>query len=126
MPFLSDNEFSCGHHGFWGKVCATTLHSTVCELAGVEIPSDRWRASADRENDPAEQHNLIDDRSQAELRVELHHHLTEWYATRAREGMEGWNHDVRGFGQVHPVSRGLPETLTYATTPAPDGNSETD
>ncbi|MGF2949599.1 sulfatase-like hydrolase/transferase [Microbacterium alcoholitolerans] len=204
--FLSDNGFSCGHHGLWGKgngtwplnfwdssvrvpmvasvpggargtsdalVSATALHSTVCELAGVEIPADQWRASEsiapllrgestqgadvvviaaeygmgrmitdgrwvyvhrrqgpdelyDRESDPGEQHNLIDDPSRAGLRDELHQHLTDWYGVRAREGMEGWNHDVRGFGQVHPVSRGLPDTLTYAVTPAPDGNSETD
>jgi len=75
LVYLSDNGFSWGHHGIWGKgngtwpvnfwhqsvsvpllvhvpggprgttdrlVSTRALHGTLCELAGVEIPDDRW------------------------------------------------------------------------------------
>ncbi len=77
IVFLSDNGFSCGHHGIWGKgngtwplnfwdnsvrvpflisipggptgvsdalSSAVSLHATICDLAGVALPPDRWRA----------------------------------------------------------------------------------
>lgn len=77
MIYLSDNGFSCGHNGIWGKgnatwplnffdnsvrvpflvslpdglvgatdalTSATSLHATICELAGAQLPADRYRA----------------------------------------------------------------------------------
>lgn len=206
VMFLSDNGFSCGQHGLWGKgngtwplnfwdssvrvpmvasvpggargtsealVSATALHATICELADVELPDDRWRASEsiapllrgdssdgaetvvvaseygmgrmitdgrwvyvhrkdgpnelyDHEHDPGERSNLIDEPSCTERVSELHRSLIGWYSTRERAGMEGWEHPIRGYGQLHPVARGLPDDLTYAVTPAPDGTPETD
>ncbi len=78
VVFLSDNGFSCGHHGVWGKgngtwplnfwdnsvrvpflvsvpggprgttgelASALALHATICDLAGVTVPPDLWRAA---------------------------------------------------------------------------------
>lgn len=202
--YLSDNGFSCGHHGLWGKgngtwplnfwdrsvrvpvvasvpggargvsealVSTTSLHATICELAGVELPSDRWRAEEsiapllrgeadagagagvvvvaseygqgrmvtdgrwvyvhrrsgpdelyDHTSDPDERENLADDPAAAEVKAELLARLHAWYADRERSDLRGWDHDVRGFGQRHPVSRGLPDALTY--TPSPEGSGE--
>lgn len=202
--FLSDNGFSCGQHGLWGKgngtwplnfwdasvrvpmvasvpggsrgtsealVSATALHATICELAGVDLAEDRWRASEsiapllrgeategadivvvaaeygmgrmvtdgrwvyvhrrhgpdelyDRESDPGESRNLIDEPAHQTKRDELHQSLTQWYSAREREDASARNHDVRGYGQIQPVTRGLPDSLTYASSPSPDGNPE--
>lgn len=76
VVYVSDNGFSCGHHGIWGKgngtwplnfwdnsvripcvvrvpggatgtsevlLSAASWHATICDLAGVEPPSDQWR-----------------------------------------------------------------------------------
>lgn len=204
--FMSDNGFSCGHHGLWGKgngswplnfwdasvrvpmvanvpggatgqsealVSALSLHATICELAGVELPPDRWRAEEsvapllrgeerdgadvvvvaaeygmgrmitdgrwvyvhrrngpdelyDHDTDPGEATNLAADSAFEAVRQSLKNQLQDWYATRERAESSAWEHDVRGFGQVHPVSRGLPDSLTYAMAPAPDGNPDHD
>lgn len=204
--FMSDNGFSCGHHGLWGKgngtwplnfwdssvrvpmvahvpwgttgttdalTSALAVHATICDIAGVDVPPDRWRAEEsiaplllgaddegadvvvvaaeygmgrmitdgrwvyvhrregpdelyDRLNDPGERVNLADDPGSAPIREQLHAQLVDWYRSRQRADASAWEHDIRGFGQIHPVSRGLPDHLTYAQEPAPDGNPERD
>ncbi|MEO7588747.1 MAG: sulfatase-like hydrolase/transferase [Arachnia sp.] len=79
VVYLSDNGFSCGQHGIWGKgngtyplnfwdnsvrvpcvvhlpggatgtsaalLSSVSLHRTLCDLAGVSVPEDRWGAGA--------------------------------------------------------------------------------
>src|SRR5699024_8382268 len=75
----------------------------------------------DRESDPEQWTNLIDDPVHAGHQESLHGRLRKWYATREREGASAWDHNVRGYGQIHPLSRGLPDHQTYATAPGPDG-----
>ena len=147
-------------------VSATALHATICDLAGVELPTDQWRAEEsvapllrgeaqegagvvvvaaeygagrmitdgrwvyvhrttgpdelyDRDTDPGERCNLIEDAAHTSTRARLHHELLAWYSTRERSDMRACDRDVRGFGQIHPVSRGLPDAVTYATRPSP-------
>lgn len=202
--FLSDNGFSCGHRGLWGKgngtwplnfwdnsvrvpavvsvpggavgvteslASATSLHATICDLAGVRPPADAWGAGEsfapllrgedaagadvvvvaseygggrmitdgrwvyverhdgptelyDRDADPGERVNLADEEACRGEVARLGEALRAWYAPRERAGSSAWERDVRGFGQVHPVSRGRSDAETYAPAEAPDGGHE--
>ncbi|MDA8437510.1 MAG: sulfatase-like hydrolase/transferase [Propionibacterium sp.] len=192
--YLSDNGFSCGHHGIWGKgngtrplnfwdnsvrvpcvvhlpggatgtsnalLSSVSLHRTICELAGAEIPDDLWGAGSsfapllrhggdhgeefvlvtseyggarmitdgplklverlegpgelyDRRIDPDEQNNLFDDPTRSADRERLSRWLAERFEAETRPGTSGWDRPVTGFGQIQPVSRGIPAERSYA------------
>lgn len=191
--FFSDNGFSCGHHGIWGKgngtfplnyfdnsvrlpcvvrlpggargvseelLSAASWHATICELAGVTPPEDRWRLAEsfadvlrgersvanevvvvvseygggrmitdrswvfvsrhagpdelyDMRNDPEQRTNLVDDAKFAQTKADLAAKLENWFADAARPGYSAFDRGVTGYGQLQPVSRGLPDQLTY-------------
>jgi len=192
--YLSDNGFSCGHHGIWGKGNGTrplnfwdnsvrvpcvahlpggargvsnallsnvSLHRTICELARVEAPEDEWRAGSsfarilregghdgqesvlvtseyggarmltdgrmklverldgpcelyELSSDPDENVNLFDVRSHRTERERLSRLLAARFEAETRPGVSGWERPVTGFGQIHPVARGLAGTRSYA------------
>lgn len=194
VVYMSDNGFSCGHHGIWGKgngtwplnfwdnsvrvpfvihvpdgargstdelVPSVALHPTICDLAGITPPADQWAAGRsvapllhgaagsghetvvvhaeygggrmitdgrwkyvhradgpdelyDRAADPGERVNLVDDPAAAGERDRLAADLAAWFAEHERAGMSGFDRAVSGHGQVHPLSRGLPEEETWA------------
>lgn len=194
IVYLSDNGFSCGHHGIWGKgngtrplnfwdnsvrvpcvvhlpggargtstalLSSVSLHRTICELAGVAVPDDSWGAGAsfaallreggdagedvvfvtseyggarmvtdgrlklverlegpdelyDLVADPDERVNLVHDPSRRRERERLSARLAERFDAETRPGASGWDRPVTGFGQIHPVSRGLPPHRSYA------------
>ncbi|HSN10731.1 MAG TPA: sulfatase-like hydrolase/transferase, partial [Propionibacteriaceae bacterium] len=194
IVYLSDNGFSCGHHGIWGKgngtrplnfwdnsvrvpcvvhlpggargastalLSSVSLHRTICDLAGVDVPDDSYGAGASfadllREGgdtgedvvfvtseyggarmvtdgrlklverlegpdelydllaDPDERVNLVDDPSRRAERDDLSARLAERFGAETRPGASGWERPVTGFGQIHPVSRGLPPHRAYA------------
>ena len=193
VVFLSDNGFSCGHHGIWGKgngtyplnfwdnsvrvpcvvhlpggatgasnalLSSVSLHRTLCELAGVSVPEDRWGAGAsfahvlrgedsggedfvvvaseyggarmitdgqnklverfdgpgelyNLEKDPRERDNLFNDPFHDGIRRRLSDEMERRFAQHGRPGASGWERPVTGFGQVHPVSRGIPDEQSY-------------
>lgn len=194
VMYLSDNGFSCGHHGIWGKgngtrplnfwdnsvrvpcavhvpggatgvsnalLSSVSLHRTVCELAGVDAPRDEWGAGSsfarllrdgghegrecvlvtseygaarmitdgrmklverlggpgelyDMGIDPQERSNLFDDPTCRADQERLSRWLVERFDAETRPGVSGWDRPVTGFGQIHPVSRGLPGGRSYA------------
>lgn len=194
IVYLSDNGFSCGHHGIWGKgngtrplnfwdnsvrvpcvvhlpggargvsnalLSSVSLHRTICELAGIPAPDDAWAAGRsfaevlrqggdsgedfvlvtseyggarmitdgrmklverfdgpaefyDLATDPDERANLVEDGAHRDDRERLSGWLAERFATDTRPGVSGWERPVTGFGQIHPVSRGLPDLRAYA------------
>jgi hypothetical protein len=65
-------------------------------------------------SDPDERVNLFGDQSRREDQERLSRWLSERFAAETRPGASGWDRPVTGFGQVHPVSRGLPGVLSYA------------
>ncbi len=192
--YLSDNGFSCGHHGIWGKGNGTrplnfwdnsvripcvvhlpggargvsnallsnvSLHRTICDLAGVTVPEDKWGAGSSFArilrgggdegqefvlvtseyggarmltdgrmklverlhgpgemynviDDPTESVNLLDDPSYRSDQTRLSQWLAERFELETRPGIGGWDRPVTGFGQIHPVGRGLPGERCYA------------
>ena len=194
--YISDNGFSCGHHGIWGKgngtyplnfwdnsvrvpcvvhlpggatgtsqalLSSVSLHRSVCELAGVDVPTDRWGAGHsfvstlrgdpaggqeyvvvtseyggarmitdsqhklvqrfdgpgelyDLTQDPDEQMNLYDDPAVSTIQKTLAESMQTRFQGFTRAGSSGWEQPVRGWGQVHPVSRGVPAEKTYVQT----------
>ncbi len=207
VVYLSDNGFSCGHHGIWGKgngtrplnfwdnsvrvpcivhlpggatgtsnalLSSVSLHRTICELAGVEVPDDAWGAGSsfatllreggddgeefvlvtseyggarmitdgrlklverfdgpgelyDLQIDPDERRNLFDDPARSADRTRLSGWLTERFDAETRPGTSGWDRPVTGFGQIQPVSRGIPAERSYAQSrEASDGIGQGD
>lgn len=192
--YLSDNGFSCGHHGIWGKGNGTrplnfwdnsvrvpcvarlpggakgssnallsnaSLHRTICDLAKVEASDDEWGAGSsfarilreggddgeetvlvtseyggarmltdgrmklverlggpgemyDMSVDPEERTNLFDLESHRRERERLSRLLAERFDHDTRPGVSGWDRPVTGFGQIHPVYRGLSGERSYA------------
>lgn len=193
VVFFSDNGFSCGQHGVWGKgngtyplnfwdnsvrvpcvvrlpggargvsdelLSAASWHATICEVAGVTPPDDSWRLARsfadvlrgerglrnevvvvvseygggrmitdgawvyvarhdgpdelyDMRNDPGQRVNLADDPACAEMKDDLGLRLQEWFAAAERPGYSAYDRRVTGYGQLQPLSRGLPDDRTY-------------
>lgn len=193
--YLSDNGFSCGHHGIWGKGNGTfplnfwdnsvrvplvvhvpggttghtdrltstrELHQTLCELAGIEPAPDRWRVPGsftgalhgaaasgqehtvvateygqgrmitdgqyvrvlrsngpdelyDHEIDPAEQRNLavVQDPAVNRVRRRLDDAMNDWFASYVRRDVDAFERPVTGLGQIHPLTRGRPDSENY-------------
>jgi choline-sulfatase len=195
--YLSDNGFSCGHHGVWGKgngtlplnfwdnsvrvpcvvhlpggargvsdalLSTVSMHRTICDLAQVEAPADDWHSGEsfarvlwdgnaageefvfvtseyggarmitdgrvklverlngpgefyDLGTDPGERSNRFGDQSLRTQQEHLSRLLSERFSADTRPGASGWHRPVTGFGQIHPVSRGLPGSMSYAQGP---------
>ena len=197
VAWFSDNGFSCGHHGIWGKgngtyplnfydnsvrvpcvvrmpggvtgvsdelLSAASWHATICELAGVAPPRDAYSVSEsfadvltgtrevpndvvavvseygdgrmvtdgryvlvlrrggpdelyDNEEDPEQRRNLVDDPAMADVKGRLASSLADWFARGERPGCSGQGRSVTGYGQLQPVSRGLPDDDSYVQIP---------
>ncbi|GAA3866479.1 sulfatase-like hydrolase/transferase [Tessaracoccus defluvii] len=193
VAWFSDNGFSCGHHGIWGKgngtyplnffdnsvrvpcvvrmpggatgisdelLSAASWHATICELAGVKAPEDGYSVSEsfadvlrgrrtspnevvavvseygdgrmvtdgqftlvlrdggpdelyDGASDPGQTTNRISDPRLASVREHLSRQLDDWFRKGERPGYSGQRRGVSGYGQVHPVSRGVSPERSY-------------
>ncbi len=199
VVYLSDNGFSTGHHGIWGKgngtwplnfwdnsvrvpfyihvpdggrgtssslVSGASLHATLCELAGITPPEDRWGVARsvaalargeeqasddtvvvtseyggarmitdgrwkyvhrhagpdelyDRQDDPGERTNLVNDAGHRAEKDELATALHDWFIAHQRDGVSGFARPVTGHGQINMTSRGLPPEQTYVQPDLP-------
>ena len=196
LVYLSDNGFSCGHHGMWGKgngtyplnfwdnsvrvpffirvpdgargvsavlLSSAALHPTLCDLAGVSvddrlaaassfapllrgepfageqvvvahseygggrmITDGRWKLVLrwagptelyDLATDPDELDNLADDPRHSTRQQELGEALEKWFSDRERPGFSAYHRNVRGYGQIRPVTKGHSDERTYLSRP---------
>lgn len=147
-------------------VSATSIHPTICELAGVDLPADCWLAAdsvadllteGDGEGgadvvvlfseygggrmvtdgrwklverhegprelydlvcDPDERNNLADCVEVRDVQSKLLQQLEQWFERHERPGYRAYDRAVQGYGQVHPLSRGLSDQRTYMGHPA--------
>lgn len=67
----------------------------------------------DNVEDPQQKDNRIADPSLDDVRSRLLKSLEEWFAAVERPGASGWDRPVMGYGQIQPVSRGLPALESY-------------
>jgi choline-sulfatase len=128
IVFTSDNGYSCGHHGFWGKgngrlpgrsflPVLTGESDTGRDLVVVYAEYGPTRMVRTREwkyvhrypygpnelydlaNDPDERRNLVEEPEQIARIREMRHHLAEWFAQYVDPVMDGATLPVTGYGQ---------------------------
>ncbi|MDU0968734.1 MAG: sulfatase-like hydrolase/transferase [Actinomycetaceae bacterium] len=73
------------------------------------------------ENDPDERENLAGSGDYAALEQEMADRLHEWFAAHETALDSAWDRDVRGFGQIQPPRKGLPDDQTYVRSDRPTG-----
>jgi len=74
----------------------------------------------DQFNDPNELDNVFDARPSRGIQTDLTAALGDWFAIHERPGMEAFHRSVKGYGQVHPVSRGRSDDEMYVQEPDED------
>lgn len=69
--------------------------------------------------DPGETENRAAAPELQERKRDLAARLEQWFHVRQRGEASGFGRGVTGFGQIHPVSRGLPDSLSYVSSDQP-------